>query len=232
VQRVRTRRSPIHPSPTLSRETVLFLMRRIASQRSSEMTTAAVVFARNAVHHECGSTHSKARREPSARACSARASLAATSGGTEKRRLRLLFRVGLPPVVEARRPVERLEQRDERLRRWPVSSYATASKRPRARENPSRIHDIASSGVGVVNSSTVMRPPGQSLISTLRPDLSLSAALQTSYRTSYRPERTSAHLSAPKRGLNPAPALRSTSARPTQNPVPFGECGFDSHLRH
>src|ERR1700730_2731438 len=29
-----------------------------------------------------------------------------------------------------------------------------------------------------------------------------------------------------------APKWRNWQTRRTQNPVPFGECGFDSHLRH
>src|SRR3954454_9199597 len=34
------------------------------------------------------------------------------------------------------------------------------------------------------------------------------------------------------RTMRVAPKWRNWQTRRTQNPVPFGECGFDSHLRH
>src|SRR5580765_3290259 len=34
------------------------------------------------------------------------------------------------------------------------------------------------------------------------------------------------------RTMESAPKWRNWQTRRTQNPVPFGECGFDSHLRH
>src|SRR4051794_11984488 len=34
------------------------------------------------------------------------------------------------------------------------------------------------------------------------------------------------------RTMGEAPKWRNWQTRRTQNPVPFGECGFDSHLRH
>src|SRR6476619_4505264 len=54
-----------------------------------------------------------------------------------------------------------------------------------------------------------------------RLDASQSAAADRGVRTQLSP-----------RTMERAPKWRNWQTRRTQNPVPFGECGFDSHLRH
>src|SRR4051794_20733310 len=66
-------------------------------------------------------------------------------------------------------------------------------------------------------------PNGHSFGSSLRPDACDASARPRPWRGD--------NAAAEPRTMGGAPKWRNWQTRRTQNPVPFGECGFDSHLR-